>query len=817
MTAQLSGPAHASASEHASAPAHAPVLFRLAPERTAFLNARMRAAVPSICTERARIVTESARATEGEPAVLRRAKALRATLAQMSIFIDEAELIVGNHGSTPRSAPLFPEFGPLSEKELDLMPVRKVDTLRVTPEQKRELLEEIYPYWVNRSNEDLARHLLDPETNRVLDSDNRPFDTRSRARSGYGHYIPHVRRIINGGFIAVEEEARARLNGLERGEPDYSDRRVFYEAILIVVDAVRIFQERFAALAEDMASATRDAGRAAELRIIAENCRQVPYRPARTFWEACQSYWFVMLIDYCSQNGSAISAGRFDQYCYPYLKADLDSGRLTRPEAQTILDALWVKHIDIIKACTYSSARNNGGFSTSVALTLGGVDENGENAVNELSYMCLDAEQAVFNSEPNVSIRVSHVTPDAFLDRVLRILVTNEGGKDPFFNDDVIIPGLVKHRHMSLTDARDWAIVGCVEPTGQGNTMGRTNSCHFNLAKCLELALHNGRCPLSGDQLGPRTGDFTQMTSFDQVKEAYAAQVDYFVEMMVSTLNTIELLHARETPHIYSSAVLDGCLESGRDCTAGGAHYDATGVNGVGLPDVVDSLEVIREMVFEKKTMSAAQLLEATASDFADEVIQHRCLNVPKYGNDLSWVDDLASFVTDQYTSSVYRFRSPHGGYFIPGLFSLSSNTPMGRQVGALPSGRAARTPLGDGGISPKHGMDTNGPTAVVSSVASWDHSAAINGVNLNMKFVPAMLKQPADRQKLIDLIRSYFVMGGMHIQFNILSGETLRAAQREPEKYRGLVVRVAGYSAFFVELDREIQDEIISRTVQEL
>ncbi|MGJ9583214.1 pyruvate formate lyase family protein [Actinotignum sp. GS-2025b] len=331
-------------------PAREATLSFLAPERTAFLNERMRAAVPAICTERARIVTQSYRESEGEPAVIRRAKALRDTLAQMSIFIDDAELIVGNHGSKPRSAPLFPEFGPLSEKELDLMPVRKVDTLQVSPEQKRELLDEIYPYWVNRSNEDLARHLLDEETNRVLSADNRPFDTRSRARSGYGHYIPNVRRIIEGGFIAVENEARTRLAELSRGDANYSDKRVFYEAVLIVVDAVRIFQQRFAELAERMAADSVDPGRAAELRAIAENCRQVPYRPARTFWEACQAYWFVMLIDYCSQNGSAISAGRFDQYCYPYLRADLDSGRLSRAEAQTILDALWVKHIDIIKA-----------------------------------------------------------------------------------------------------------------------------------------------------------------------------------------------------------------------------------------------------------------------------------------------------------------------------------------------------------------------------------------------------------------------------------------------------------------------------------
>ncbi len=788
----------------------------LAPQRTQRLNDRMRAVVPSICTERARIVTESDRATAAMPAVLRRAHALRAVLEKMSIFIDDEELIVGNHASRPRSAPIFPEFGSLSKRELDLMPIRKVDTLQITEEDKRILLDEVYPYWENRSTEACARFCFAPDVLKVLDSDYRPFDSRSRARSGYGHYLPDIQMIIEKGFISVQHEAERRLVELDIAEPRYSEKKVFYEAMLVVIEGVIAFQNRYADLAEQLVEHETDSARCSELRLIASTCRQVPYHPARSFIEAAQAYWFTLLIDYCAQNGSAISGGRLDQFMYPFYRHDLDTGVLTRAEATTILQALWVKHLDIIKAGTASSARNNGGFATTIALTIGGVDADGRDAVNELSYLCLDAEEAVFNSEPNVSIRVSSVTPDAFIDRTLEVLVKKEGGKDPFFNDDVIIEGLVTHREMTLMDARNWAIVGCVEPTGYGDTMGRTNSCYFNLAKCLELALNDGRCPLSGEQLGPHTGRFEDMTSFEEVEAAYSAQVDHFVTMMISSLNSIELIQARTAPHIYCSMLLTGCMESGRDCTDGGACYDFAGVNGCGLADVADSLGAIRSLVFETKTFSAEELMDALRSDFADLLARQRCLNVPKYGNDNAEADDLVGFVASQYAASVDRYSNAACGRYVPGLFTLSSNTPLGRQVGALPNGRNAKVPLADGGISPEHGVDVNGPTAVVKSVSSWDHTDAVNGVCLNMRFLPSLLREPSDRAKLVTLVRSYFALGGMHIQFNILSSETLLAAQREPEKYRGLVVRVAGYSAFFVELDRDVQNEIISRTIQE-
>lgn len=792
-------------------------LATMTPERTRLLNDRMRTATPSICIERAQIVTDSAKETEGQPAVIRQAHALKRVLERMTIFIDDGELVVGNHGSRPRSAPLYPEFGEFSAKELDLMPTRRVDTLQISDEDRATLLEEIYPYWKNRSTDDITKGRLAPEITRVLESPYRPFDPRSRSHSGYGHYLPHVENIIRNGFVSVEEDARTRLARLPIADPDYTSKAEFYRAVLIVVEGIKTFQSRYAALAHDLADSEPDPARRDELLAIEQNCLQVPYGPARSFFEAAQSYWFTILIDYCSQNGSAISGGRFDQFMYPYLKHDLDRGTITVQQAQTMLEALWVKHMDVIKAGSFDAARNNGGFATTIAITLGGVDAEGEDAVNPLSYMCLDAEEAVFNSEPNVSIRISSKNPDAFIDRVLEVLVHKEGGKEPFFNDGNIIKGLVERRGMTLADARNWAIVGCVEPTGQGNTMGRTNSCYFNLAKCLELALNDGRCPISGDQIGPHTGAFADMDRFEDLQKAYARQVDHFVELMVSALNTTETVQAEVTPHVYTSMLIDGCLESGHDCTDGGARYDGAGVNGVGLADVADSLEVIRALVFERKTVAPDRLLEALASDFPDRLFQQRLLNVPKYGNDDAQVDDLVAYVARQYSESVLRFHGSHGGRYLPGLFSLSSNTPLGRQVGALPSGRKAGQPLADGGISPKHGMDTHGPTAVAKSVSSWNHADAINGVTLNMKFLPSLLQTRDDRRALISLIRTYFDLGGYHIQFNVLSGDTLRAAQKQPEKYRGLVVRVAGYSAFFVELDPDIQNEIIARTEQEV
>ena len=783
-------------------------------DRTEFLNTRMRSIVPEICVERARLVTESYQATEGEPYILRRAKALRHLLEHMTIFIDEEELIAGNHAAKPRCAPVFPEFGLFDEKELDLMPVRKVDTLQISEKDKRFLLDEIFPWWKTRCAGERARYYFSPELLRILDSPYRIFNPLSRTRSGHGHYLPDVRRILHEGFAAVEREARERLESLDYCDPDYAEKMQFYQAALICVEGVRSFQNRFADLAEQMAASCPDARRKQELLLIASNCRRVPYEPARTYYEAVQSFWFVILIDYCGQNGSSISDGRVDQIFRPYYERDLAEGVLTREEAQEILECFWIKHSDIIKAGTYSSVRNNGGFSTANNLVIGGLDGEGRDAVCDFTYLCLDAEENVFNSEPNTSIRLSSKNPDAFINRVLEILVRREGGKMPIFNDDLIIPALIRDG-LSEKEALDYAIVGCVEPTGYGNTMGSTNAGMFNLAKCLELALFDGVCQMSGMQMGPKTGMLTDFASFEQVQEAFRTQVQYFVDLMVCSLNCTEKLIGDYCPHIFSSLLLEGCMEHGRDCTRGGAKYNHIGIQGVGMADVADSLTVLKKLVFDEPRISKADMLEAMRTNFeGKEVLRQICLNrVPKYGNDIDEADEMAVWTARLYCDCVRGKATVRGGTFRPGLFCLSSNTPLGRQVCALPSGRQAGTPLGDGGLSPKHGMDTHGPTAAALSVAKIPQTLAINGVNCNMKFMPTLLKAPEDRQKLTDLIRTYFSLGGMHIQFNVLTREKLLDAQKHPEKHRSLVVRVAGYSAFFVELDHDIQNEIISRT----
>lgn len=785
-------------------------------ERTGFLNTRMRSVQPGICIERAKLITQSYKQTEGEPYIIRRAKGLAHILRNMTIFIDEEELIVGNHAGHPRWAPLYPETNRLSEYELDMFPVRKVDTLQITKEAKETLLKEIYPYWENKCTEDFCRKFFPEEILDVLSAKNKVFDPMSRTRSGYGHYIQNNELIITKGFSHVAQQAEEKLRGLAVVEEDYADKVLFYKAVLIICEGVKCFAQRFEDLARRMAQQEHNERRKKELCLIADACAVVPYHPAQNYHQALQAYWFTVIIDYIFQNGSAISTGRFDQYIYPYYLNDIESGLITRDDAQELLEALWVKHSDVIKAGTLNSAKNNGGFATTIALTLSGISASGSDATNEFTYLCLDAERTVFNCEPNIGIRVGSSTPDNVITKALQILVEHEGGKLPFFNDDIVVPALCADG-AQLDDAREYGIVGCVEPAPSGNCMAMSNTCYFNLAKCLELALNNGVCMLSGEQMGPKTGDPENFSTFQDVLDAYEGQMQYFVKTMVGTIKIIEEVNAAYTPHIYPSILIDGCMESGKDATMGGGKYNYNGVQGVGMQDVADSLTAIKTLVYEEKAFSLSEVAAALRRDFEGQEHMRQMLihKAPKYGNDEIKADEMAAYVAKLYCDTVRSYKNWRQGQYRPGLFCLSSNTPLGRNTAALPSGRKAKTPLADGGISPKHGMDTKGPTAVCQSAARLNHALATNGVNLNQKILPSILKTPQDLQKLVDLVRGYFNLGGMHIQFNILNGDTLRKAQENPEDYRGLVVRVAGYSAFFVEIDRDIQNEIIARTEQ--
>lgn len=777
-------------------------------ERTAFLNERMRAVKPAVCLERARLITESYMQTEGQPWVIRRAAGLRHILENMTVFIDERELIVGNHASHPRWAPLYPDTGAFSAKELELLPVRDVDRLQITAEQKRELLEDIYPWWQGRSLADLSWQRFSAAQRELFGFENNVFNALSRTRSGYGHYLPDIKMIIEHGFCDVSRRAEQKLAALPAGD-EHAD---FYRAALIICAGVKTFAGRYARLAAEQCRSERDPARRAELALIERACKQVPWQPARNFPEAVQSYWFTLLIDYIFQNGSAISCGRPDQFWYPFYRADIDSGALTRDEAQQFVEALFVKHNDVIKACTYNSARNNGGFSTSAHMIVGGLDRSGNDACNELTMLMLDADRNVFDCEPNIGVRVSVKNPDALPRKVFDTLADIGGGKYPLFNDEVIIDALT-HDGLPLELARDYSIVGCVEPSPYGCSLSISNACYFNLAKCLELALNDGRCALSGKQIGPHSGDAAVFASFDEVVAAYEKQLCYFVGEMCDALNVIEKAIADYTPHIYCSLLLADCIERGVDAAAGGSRYNYCGVQGVGSPDVGDSLAAIKKCVFEDKSLSMARLVELLRTDFEGGAKERRALlAAPKYGNDDDYADMLVRYAGESYCREVALRHEWRGGKFRPGLYCVSANTPIGRKTGALPSGRGARTPLADGGISPKHGMDKNGPTAVFRSAAKYNLRLVTNGVDLNMKLLPSLAAGDEDRRKLVALLRGYFAAGGMHVQFNVLSDEMLRDAQRHPENYRSLVVRVAGYSAFFIDLDKDIQNEIIAR-----
>jgi formate C-acetyltransferase len=569
--------------------------------------------------------------------------------------------------------------------------------------------------------------------------------------------------------------------------------------------------ERYALEAERLAAGEEDPRWKRELEMIAEICRRVPAYPARDFREAVQSFWFTHLLLYIEQDGLAVSPGRFDQYMYSYYKKSIQENLMTDKEAQELLECLWIKFTEVMRAYDYECAKYYAGFSISENIVLGGQDREGRDATNALSYMCLDAEAHTKLSQPNLGVRIHRNTPEDFMMKAVEVASSGRT-KPEFFSDDVGIPVLMS-TGVSMDDARDYGISGCVEAVPP-HCNGMTNAAMSNIGKAFELAMNNGVCRLSGKQVGPETGDPKKYKSIEDVIEAFRVQVKFYVREMVTALNVIERTHAKIYPLPYFSLVIDDCLDRGIDVTAGGARYNFTGPQAVGLGDVADSLAAIKKLVFEEKKISMEELLEGLESNFdGKEVLRQRLITkAPKWGNDDDYVDDLACDVVTIYCEEVSQYRNTRGGVYRPGVYSVSANVPLGLHVGAMPNGKLSRAPLADG-VAPVHGCDLKGPTAIAKSVAKLDHEIITNGTILNMKFTPKLFEDDIGKKGLADLIRAYFNLGGWHIQFNIISIDTLRAAQKQPAKHKGLIIRVAGYSAFFVELDTAVQDDIIDRT----
>jgi formate C-acetyltransferase len=796
------------------------VTVSVATHRIARLREELLDTTPRVCVERARLVTQAYRANESDPPVLRRAKALAHVLDHMTIYIRDGELLVGNQASQPRAAPIFPEYSvDWISKEIDEFPKRPADRFLVDSNVKRELLEDILPYWHGKTLYDRVMATLPEEVR--LAQDIGAISGRGNITSGDGHIIVNIPGVLQKGleyFITRAEEGLRRPTSAEELRS-----RPFYQAVIIALQAAIRFAARYAELAERLAAETVDPVRRAELLHISEICRQVPGKPARTFHEALQSTWFVHLITQIESNGHSFSLGRLDQFAYPFYQRDVADGRLTEEHALELLQCLWLKLFSINKIRPWDHTRFGIGYPTYQNVTIGGQTRDGQDATNELSYMVLQTIRETRLTQPNVSARYHTNSPDRFLLECARTIKLGFG-MPALKNDEIIIPALLE-KGVAPEDAYDYAIVGCVEAAVPGKWGYRNTGMAFlNLLKVFELSYNDGRDPNTGIQLHPGRGLLTDFTSFDDLYQTFRDQLAYYTWAHV-TLDTVADLALEElVPDAFCSALVDDCLGRGKTIKEGGAVYDVVSGLQSGIANVANGLMALKKLVYEDLVLTAAEVMQALEQNFAGlegERVRQRLLHAPKYGNDVDEVDSLARQVLDDYLREVHRYhttrygRGPIGGTYAGSTSNISANVPLGQPVCATPDGRFAGEPIAEG-ASPVHGTDVCGPTAVMRSVTKLQTIKMIAQL-LNLRLSPSVLATEEGLRQLVRLLRGFQALKGWHVQFNVISTETLLDAQKHPEKYRDLVVRVAGYSALFVTLDKATQDDIIRRTVHEI
>ena len=814
--------------------------------------------MPVIESARAKLITESYKETEGEPIITRRAKAFAHILHNIPIIIRDNELIVGSSTIAPRGCQTFPEFSyEWLEAELDTVATRTADPFEIAEETKAEL-KEADKYWKGKTTSELATSYMAPEAIKAIEHN--IFTPGNYFYNGVGHVTVKYWEVLETGFEGIMEKAQKELDGCSVGDGNYARKSHFLEAVILSCKAVIDYAGRYAKLAQEMAAQTSDPVRKQELFVIAENCSRVPAKGAQNFYEACQSFWFVQQLLQMESSGHSISPGRFDQYMYPYYKKDMEAGTITREFAQELMDCIWVKLNDLNKCRDAASAEGFAGYSLFQNLIAGGQNKEGEDVTNDLSVMCIQASMHVHLPAPSLSVRVWNGSPHEFLIKAAELTRTGNG-LPAYYNDEVIIPAL-QNRGLSLEDAREYNIIGCVEPQKAGKTEGWHDAAFFNMCRPLELVFSNGMD--KGEMVGIPTGDVTQMKTFDEFFDAYKKQMEYCISLLVNADNAIDVAHAERCPLPFLSCMIDDCLKEGKSVQEGGAVYNFTGPQGFGIANMADGLFAIRKLVYEDKKVSMKELKEAlawnydkgldaqSAGDMTEMIMKamqkagrnvdastaegllktfmgmkpgeqktqrfkeiHDMIDeVPKFGNDIPEVDYFAREVAYTYSKPLQKYNNPRGGKFQAGLYPVSANVPLGGQTGATPDGRYAHTPVADG-VSPSAGKDVKGPTAAATSVSRLDHFIVSNGTLFNQKFHPSALSGREGLEKFVALIRGYFDQKGMHMQFNVVDRQTLLDAQEHPEKYKHLVVRVAGYSALFTTLSRSLQDDIIRRTEQ--
>lgn len=771
--------------------------------RISVLKQRMLDEPRFLSIEQAVIVTNYYKANPDKPRNIQRAESFAETLRKIEIRLDPLELIVGNRTAGVRGGVVSPEAGiSWLDAEIEHLSERPQDKFEVRPEDIEIFRKDILPFWKGKSLEDRVKVILGDEIAAIG-----KVAKINQTDHAQGHICPNTEDWLAKGPHSIHT---AIIKKMESIGPE---KRDFYRSIAIALEGAMDFIERYADLAIRMAEKENSAANKANLEEIARVCRKLTIQPPSTFREALQSLWFLFVLLHAESNASSFSPGRADQYLYPYYKHDLEQGILDRHAALELIEALWLKFNQIVYLRNSSSAKYFAGFPIGFNIAVGGLNAHGEDSSNELSFLFLKAQAHIGLPQPNLSARLSEKSSEDFVRECARVIGLGSG-MPQIFNDESVIPALMA-RGISRKDALNYAIVGCVELTTHGNALGWSDAAMFNMVKALELTLNNGICLLSGKHMGLDLGSLTDYTSYEDLENAFRKQMDHFISRMIKACDQVDRLHAEMLPSPFLSSVIDDCLEKGLDVTAGGAHYNLSGIQAIQPANIADSLAAIKQCIYTDHSVNASEALDAIRSNFAeDEKLRQFLINkVPKYGNDVDWVDTIAAKWVGYFAQKMTEYTNARGGPYHAGLYTVSAHVPMGQNVGASLDGRKAKDPLADGGVSAMYGRDRAGPTALLRSVSKISGTDGSNGTLLNMKFLPDFFKTEEGIAKFASFLRTFVRLRINHVQFNVIRKEDLIAAKSKPEEWRSLTVRVAGYTAYFAELANDLQDEIIART----
>lgn len=770
---------------------------------------------PSISYERARIWTESFKRTEGQPAAIRTAQAFYDTCNELCVNIFKGELIVGASGEFRKCGILTPEFAwKWVDDEMDNFPSRPQDPYEMTDEQRKFVRENIFPYWKGKSVEDAFLARTSEETKKI-GVDTGFLDTDSKWRNGIGEISPdYIDQLFPKGFGGIKREAEEYMAELNEAIPEDKDKMVFYRSIILVSDGIVRLANRYSEKAKEMAAEEKDEARKAELLEIAEVCAKVPENPPTSFREALQFAWFVQLGGIISENPLALNPGRFDQYMYPYYKADEEAGKIDYDTALELVECLWLKYSEWAWTISANTADFFAGYTNFENLTVGGSTVSGGDGTNTISYMAIQATKETKCHQPTLSCRIHPDCPPEFMEAVTDLVSTGCGF--PAIHSDRTGYQMLSNLGYAPEDAKDWNNCGCVVPHSR-KTFEWTSSCNISFAAALEFALNEGRSRLTGELVALPEKDPKTFESYEEIEAALLRQFSFMVKHGVISLLTAQKIHKEQAPRPFLSACNEYCLKNGKDLVDGGAKYNIGPVfTGVGLSVTANSLAVMKKLVFEDKVTTMAEIIDALNHNWEGyEELRAKAQAVPKYGNDDDYVDSIAKKLADYFYHDVTSYKDIYGHHFVTAFMGISNYLPTGKVLGATPDGRKAKDPINEG-VSPYTGTDTSTCLAALRSSAKLNHDIHSGGTLLNLRLNHDLVATKRGRANLGAMLQSYFALGAFHVQFNTISNEVLKDAQAHPENYKDLLVRVAGYSTQFVNLSKSMQDSIMARNAHE-